>query len=223
MNRSRGAQSCMRGVILAVLGAGAVLGGLGPAGQADAAERVAGYVVTVEGHGGDRLGAGKGQSTPLEARQKVSYGDRLTTQAESRVQLFLWGRVVFVLGPNSQLELSAPGRGAREQVLRMGPGSFRLLAPAGGAQVARLLVMTPTAVTEVRGAEILGEVDEKNTAIAVVRGEAEVRGAAKGGSVRVRAGQGTEVADGQDPTEPAEWDKERLDRLRDATTIKLFW
>ncbi len=223
MNRSRGAQSCKRGVILAVLGAGAVLGGLDPAGQADAAERVAGYVVTVEGHGGDRLGAGGGRSIPLEARQKVSYGDRLTTQAESRVQLFLWGSVVFVLGPNSQLELSAPARGAREHILRMGPGSFRVMAPAGGAQVARLVVMTPTGVTGVRGAEILGEVDEKNTAIAVVRGEAEVRGAAKGGTVRVRAGQGTDVTDGQDPTEPVEWDKERLERLRDATAVKLFW
>jgi hypothetical protein len=192
-------------------------------GQANAGERVVGYVVTVEGHGADRLGAGAGRSIPLEARQKVSYGDRLTTQAESRVQLFLWGRVVFVLGPNSQLELSAPGRGAREQVFRMGPGSFRLLAPAGRARVERLLVITPTAVTAVRGAEILGEVAEKNTALAVLRGEAEVRGTAKGGTIRVRAGQGTDVSDGQDPTEPVEWDKERLDRLRALTAVKLFW
>jgi hypothetical protein len=184
---------------------------------------VVGYVVTVEGHGGDRLGAGEGRSIPLEARQKVSYGDRLTTQEESRIQLFLRGTVVFVLGPNSQLELSAPGRRAREQVLRMGPGSFRLLAPAGGARGARLLVMTSTAVTAVRGAEILGEVGEKHTAIVVIRGEAEVRGTAKGGTIRVRAGQGTDIADGRDPTEPVEWDKGRLERLRDATAVKLFW
>jgi hypothetical protein len=208
--------------MVVVLGAGAVLLGLGPVGQVEAAQRVAGYVVTVEGHGADRLGAGEGRSFPLEVRRKVSYGDRLTTQAESRVQLFLWGTVVIVLGPNSQLELPAPRRGAREQALRMGPGSFRLLAPRGMRE-AKVLVMTPTAATEVRGAEILGEVDEKKTAIAVLRGEAEVRGTAKGGTIRVRAGQGTDVADGQDPTGPVEWDKERLDRLRAATAVKLFW
>jgi hypothetical protein len=179
--------------------------------------------VTVEGHGADRLGAGEARSIPLEVRRKVSYGDRLTTQAESRVQLFLWGEIVFVLGPDSQLELPAPGRGAREQALRLGPGSFRLLAPAGRARVERLLVITPTAVTAVRGAEILGEVGEKNTAIVVVRGEAEVRGTAKGGTVTLKAGQGTDIAAGQDPTAPVEWDKERLDRLRAATAVKLFW
>ncbi len=133
-----------------------------------------------------------------------------------------WGDVVFVLGPDSQLELPAPGRGAREQALRLGPGSFRLLAPAG-AREARLLVVTPTAVTAVRGAEIMGEVDKENTSIAVVRGEVEVRGTAKGGTVTVKAGQGTDVADGQDPTDPVEWDKERLERLREATAVKLFW
>jgi len=218
-----GRQPWMKRGLLALLGVGAVLGGLGPAGQADAAERVAGYVVTVEGYGGDRLGAGEGRSIPLEPRRNVSDGDRLTTQEKSRVQLFLWGTVVFVLGPNSQLELPAPSRGAREQVLRMGPGSFRLLTPAGRARVARLLVKTPTAVTAVRGAEILGEVGEKHTAIVVVRGEAEVRGTAKSVTIRVRAGQGTDVADGQDPTEPVEWDPERLKRLRDATAISLFW
>lgn len=222
MNRSRGAHSQRRGVIFAVLGAGTVLLGLGPAGQVDAGERVAGYVVTVEGHGADRLGAGEGRSIPLEVRRKVSYGDRLSTQAESRVQVFLWGTVVFVLGPNSQLELSAPGRGAREQVLRMGPGFFRLLTPVG-ARETHLLVMTPTAVTAVRGAEILGQVEEKNTAIAVLRGEAEVRGTAKGGTIRVRAGQGTDVAAGQDPTEPVLWQTERLERLRAMTAVKLLW
>jgi len=218
----QGDRTCWRGVIFAVLGFGAVLLGLGPVGQVEAGERVAGYVVTVEGHGADRLGTGEGRSIPLEVRQKVSYGDRLTTQAESRVQLFLWGDVVFVLGPDSQLELPAPGRGAREQALRLGPGSFRLLAPAG-AREARLLVVTPTAVTAVRGAEIMGEVDKENTSIAVVRGEVEVRGTAKGGTVLLRAGQGTDVADGQDPTDPVEWDKERLERLREATAVKLFW
>lgn len=222
MSQSRGAPSCRRRLIFAVLGAGAVLLGLGSMGHVGAAERVAGYVLAVEGHGADRLGAGEGRSIPLEARRKVSYGDRLTTQSESRVQLFLWGTVVFVLGPNSQLELSAPGRGAREQVIRMGPGSFRLLAPTG-AREAKVLVMTPTAVTAVRGAEILWHVGEKNTAIAVLRGEAEVRGTAKGGTVTVKAGQGTDVADGQDPTDPVEWDKERLERLREATAVKLFW
>ena len=218
----RGKRSSWRGVMRAVLGVGAVLGGLGPAGQADAAERVAGYVLTVEGHGGERQGVGEGRSIPLEARRKVSYGDRLTTQSKSRVQLFLWGTVVFVLGPNSQLELSAPGRGAREQVIRMGPGSFRLLAPTG-AREAKVLVMTPMAVTAVRGAEILGETDEKLTAIVVIRGEAEVRGTAKGGTVTVKAGQGTDVSNGQDPTGPVEWDKERLERLRNATAVKFFW
>lgn len=222
MNRSRGAHSCLRGVIFAVLGAGTVLLGLGSVGQANAGERVAGYVVTVEGHGADRLGAGEGRSFPLEVRQKVSYGDRLTTQAESKVQVYLWGDVVFVLGPDSRLELPAPGRGAREQVLRMGPGLFRLLVPVG-AREARVLVMTQTAVTAVRGAEILWHVGEKNTAIVVIRGEAEVRGTAKSGTVTVKAGQGTDVADGQDPTGPVEWDKERLERLRSATAVKLFW
>ncbi|HSD51264.1 MAG TPA: hypothetical protein VLG48_07625 [Candidatus Methylomirabilis sp.] len=207
---------------MAVLGVGTVLLGLRPAGPAEAAERVAGYVVTVEGHGGDRRGAGEGRSIPLEVRGKVSYGDRLITQEETRVQLFLWGTAVFVLGPDSQLELPAPGRGAREQVLRMGPGFFRLLTPVG-ARGARLLVMTPTAVTSVRGAEILGEVGESHTAMVVIRGEVEVRGAAKGGTIRVRAGQGTDVAAGQDPTEPVEWEKERLERLRAATTVKLLW
>jgi hypothetical protein len=178
--------------------------------------------VTVEGHGADRLGAGEGRSNPLEVRRKVSYGDRLTTQSGSRLQVFLWGAVVFVLGPDSQVELPAPARGAREQVLRMGSGSFRLLAPIGARQP-NVLVMTPTAVAAVRGAEILGQVEEKNTVIVVLRGEAEIRGTAKGGTVTVTAGQGTDVADGQDPSGPVEWDKERLERLRAATAVKLFW
>lgn len=221
MTGLRGDRSCWRGVRFALLGMGVVLWGLGSVGQADAGERVAGYVVTVDGHA-YRQGARESQRTLLEVRRKVSYGDHLTTLAESKVQLYLWGDVVFVLGPDSQFELSAPSRGAREQPLRLGLGFFRLLASAP-TRGARLLVVTPTAVTAVRGAEILGEVDEKNTAIAVLRGEAEVRGTAKGGAVKVRAGHGTDISAGQEPTEPVQWPRERLERLREATAVKLFW
>lgn len=218
----RGARSCWLGVVVVLLSMWAIVLSLGSVGPAGAAERVAGYVVTIEGHGAERLGTGEGRSIPLEVRRKVSSGDRLITQAESRLQLFLWGAVVFVLGPDSQLELPRPGRGAPERVVRMGPGFFRLLVPVGERE-ARVLVMTPTAVASVRGAEVLGEVGEKNTSIAILRGEAEVRGTAKGGTITIKAGQSTDVAEGQDPTDPVEWDKERLGRLREATTVKLLW
>jgi len=217
----RGNRSCWRGMIFGVLGVGVVLWSFGSVGQADAGERVVGYVVTVDGHA-YRQGGKESQRTLLEVRRKVFYGDQLTTLAESKVQVYLWGDVVFVLGPGSQLELLAPSRGARERSLRLGLGFFRLLASAP-TRGARLLVVTPAAETVVRGAEILGEVDEKNTAIVVLRGEAEVRGTAKGGTVQVRAGQGTDIAAGQDPTEPVLSPKERLERLREVTAVTLFW
>lgn len=217
----RRSRSCWRGVIRAVLGVGAVLLGLGAVGQAHAGERMAGYVVTVEGLA-YLQGARDARWVPLAVRQRVSFGDQLMTLGDSRVQLHLRDHISFVLGPDSQMELSEPARGARERSIRMNLGSFHLLVPLP-ARGARVLVMTPTAVTAVRGTLVLGEGDEKNTTIVVVRGEAEVRGTAKGGTVRVRAGQGTDVADGQDPTEPVEWPKERLERLRDATAVKLSW
>lgn len=204
-----------------MLGVWAILVSLGSVGPAGAAERVAGYVVTVDRYG-YILASGESQWIPLEVRRRVSYGDRLMTIADSRVQLYLWGDVVFILGPDSQAELSAPRRGVRERVLRLSLGSFRLLALAGAPE-ARLLVVTPTAVTAVRGTEVMGEADKEHTSIAVVRGEVEVQGTAKGGTVLLRAGQGTDIAAGQDPTEAVVWPKERLERLRAATAVKLFW
>jgi hypothetical protein len=201
------------GLILAALVGMLILG----AAIAEAAAP-AGQVVAVEGEV-YRQAAGQSRWLPVRGRMPLGNGDQLTTFAESRAMLQFPGDVLFVLGPESQLTIPRPPSGLRGLLFRMQAGVFRLLAPER-ARRARLLVETPTAVAAVRGTELMGEVSDERAGIAVLRGEVEVRGSATGGLVRVRAGEGTDVAAGQDPTTPAPWGAQRLERLMGLTTLR---
>lgn len=195
-----------------------------PAGAAKARTKAragAGYVAAVEGQA-YRQGAREDRWVTLAARRTTYVGDRLTTLADSKLLLLLWNQTAFLLGPDSRAEVPAPARDQRDRVVQVSEGSFRLLVPVRTRKT-QLLIQTPTAMVSVRSTEVLVEVETEKTAIAVVRGEAEVKGSANGQAVRLQAGQGTDVAAGKDPSPPEAWGKERIKRLREATSLAPGW
>jgi hypothetical protein len=200
-------------VILAVLVGMLVLG----AAIAEAAS-LAGQVVAVEGEV-YRQAAGQNNWLPVRGKMPLGAGDQLTTFVGSRALLQMPGDVMFILGPESQMVVPQPPSGLRGLIFRVQTGVFRLLASETKRR-AQLMVESPTAVAAVRGTEFLGEVNDDSAGIAVLRGEVEVRGAARGGTVRLKPGEGTDVAAGQDPTAPSRWGAPRLERLKSLTTLR---
>jgi ferric-dicitrate binding protein FerR (iron transport regulator) len=215
IDRIVGARGSVR-ALPAAIGLAALLGVVAPA---LAGEQVAGIVVGIEGQG-FRLGASGRDWIPLGLRKTVFLGDRLETLPASKLQLVLQGDTLFVLGPESHMQLPAPPRGPGNRLWRVTYGFFRMLA-AERSRRAQLLVHLPTAVAAVRGTEIVGEAYPTKSAIAVLSGEVEVRGLFGRKGVRLGPGQGTDVSSGEAPSRPVTWGQARLQRLQDATHIPL--
>lgn len=150
----------------------------------------------------------------LKAGDPVFADDELVTAEDSRLQVRLHDGGLLVLGAGSRCALNAlelpsdslPGRG----LATMSGGILRVILQGGGRWQG-FAVRGSTAVASVRGTDFVVESQAADTAVFVVHGLVAVEGLA-GGSVRLSAGEGTDVAAGERPTEARQWPPERVQR-----------
>lgn len=147
-----------------------------PASAAEDAER--GTVTLLEGKAKVQRG-GVGNWQGCSQGMKVSAGDRLATEAESRLEIRLDDGSLLRLGASSQLDLQATGTVTKLKLWfgKLGASVKKLVNPQS-----KFEVETPTVVAAVRGTEFRVDVDgeeqedplEAGTEVAVYEGEVEV-------------------------------------------------
>jgi hypothetical protein len=196
--------------------AAALLGWL-VAGRAEAAPQ-AGVAAAVRGR--VLLDRESAIGAKLASGEKIFLGDRLTTSADSGLQVMLLDETVFTLGPNSSMVIDkfvydpATGDGTLDtelvrgafrfvsgRIAKRSPESMRVRLPAGTIGIRGTMVHTSVDPVTGRSLVVLTGPGEQNTA-GIAAGAIQV---ANGGVSRdvVRSGWGVEIQGfGAPPSEP---------------------
>jgi hypothetical protein len=197
-----------------------VAGAPKPAGAQDVA---VGTVTDLSGQAAvTRQGASAVQALDLGA--ELFEGDRIHTEAGTRLQLELRDGSVLTCGESTELVLGralyAPERDSRLVVLRVPLGIVRavvdLLVPRSVFEM-----HTETAVISARGTEWIAEAQRAATAIVALEGEVRVRNVdpAVAGAVVLGPGEGVTVEAGAPPPEPTVWGDARRNAFIERTTV----
>lgn len=172
-------------------------------------ERAAGSLLAVRGTSMVRLAVG----------DEVFVDDILRTDAAGKALIVCGGGLEITIGPATELALrrfAIDGSGRLAAVFGLLRGIARLLGELipGGA----IDVDTRTAVASVRATEWIIESTEKGTAALALAGSIGVRALA-GGTVELQPGEGTDVAPGAAPKQPARWGEARRREAIARTTL----
>jgi hypothetical protein len=155
-----------------------------------------------------------GSVRPLKAADYVLYRDALATGKAARLLATLEDGTQLTLGENARLTVDRfvydPARGKGELALAVTKGAFRFVGgnieSKPGAVVS---IRTPAATLGVRGTTVWGGQIDGGFGVLVQSGEVSVT--ARGGTVVLKAGQGTIVRAGRpDPVAP--WGADRTRR-----------
>ena len=157
--------------------------------------RAMGQLLAVRGNALVRLGVG----------DEVFADDILRTDAAGKALIVCEGGLEITLGPGTELALrrfAVDDSGRLTGFFGLLQGIVRLLGRlvAGSA----VEVDTRTAVASVRATEWIVESADKGTAVLALSGRVGVRALA-GGAVELGPGEGTDVAPGGAPRQPALW------------------
>ena len=151
-----------------------------------------------------------GASTPLRRGDAVAIGDRIATDASSRVKLLLADDSVLSIGSGTEVVIDELLLGSeRRGRLRVLAGRFKLAIAAWLSGPSDYQIETPTAVAGVRGTVLWG--DTTLDAICALQGSVAVR--VRQGSADATLGAGqcvTGMADGK--TTPLSPNREELAR-----------
>lgn len=155
----------------------------------------------------------------LAAGDEVFADDILRTDAAGKALIACEGGLEITIGPDTELALrrfAADGSGRLNAFFGLLRGIARLVGGlvAGSA----VEVDTRTAVASVRATEWIVESADKGTAVLALSGRVEVR-ALVGGTVELGPGEGTDVAPGGAPRQPARWGEARRQNAVARTTL----
>jgi hypothetical protein len=192
------------GLAVLAIGRGAAADGIGHV------SRAIGELAAVRGH----------SIVVLATGDAVFVDDILRTGAESRALIVCIDGLQIAIGPATELALRSfvtdqPG-GVRA-VFGLLQGITRLIG--GVVATGRAIKLdTRTAIASVRSTEWLVESTAKGTGVLSIQGEVTVQALA-GGTVVLRAGEGTDVAPGSRPKAPAIWGQARRRDAIARTTV----
>ena len=156
-----------------------------------------------------------GASTPLTRGDAVAVGDRITTDATSRVKVLLADDSVLSIGSGTEVVIDELLLGSeRRGRLRVLAGRFKLAIAAWLSGPSDYQIETPTAVAGVRGTAFFIEYDSgtETTDVVGIDGRIMVRSLSEvlNDTVYVTASEGTSVIRGRAPTKPAPVDPDYL-------------
>ncbi len=206
-----------RRLLVAVLG-GIIAGFMLSGGTTVALAQPVGYVAAIEG---TVLILRAGEAIPAGEGSVVEVDDRLETGQESRALLVLDDGSRIVIGADTQvalLFLVDAGALSGDRVIELLRGILRIGVhqPDGASNVQ---TRTPTAVVAARSTEWIIEYADDSTAVLALEGTVAVTALTAEGTVILEPGEGTDVARGQAPTEPAVWGAARAEAARDRTAF----
>lgn len=159
----------------------------------------------------DGVASGLGPGNDLET------SDLLVTAADGKVVIRFADGSLCTVGPESEVrlaDLAAPEAGWLDLVR----GIVRLILAPGAREIERG-VRTRAAVASVRSTEFLMDAALDRSAVFVADGTVTVTGRLGGGSVVLRAGEGTDVALREPPTPPKRWGEARVIDVIARTTL----
>jgi hypothetical protein len=151
-------------------------------------------------------------------------GDRIRTDAGSRLRLAFADGTVVQLGESTDLALDwflhAPDAGTQNVLLRVSSGIFRVILELVLPRAA-FEVQTTTAVASVRGTDWISEVTPDATATVALEGQVAIRNIepALAGEVVLGPGEGTTVTADAPPTAPTVWGDARRNQFIERTTV----
>lgn len=214
-------------LLLAFLAALAVYAGPGVADGAwpgpNAAQAAADSVAVVSRLAGTVERQAGSRRVALRVGDPVHTDDDIVTGDDGRVRLRFQDGSTVVVGPGSSLKVAAYDydSGARPGgLLRLAQGILRALVDTLPGN-ASFTVNSPTAVAAVRGTSFIVEAEAENTAVFVIDGVVLVDSAQPDGeAVTVRANEGTDVAQGAQPTPPGPWGSPRIRRVLELTQFQ---
>lgn len=183
----------------------------------------AGQVASLEGTADVVRG---GATQPLKAGDAVFVGDKLKTAAGAKLRLLLRDDTVLTLAASTELVVNEQVLGGDQSQSSFGMlgGTLRALVPDRyGTPGSKFQVETPTAIAGVRGTGFLITYDPRSGTTTVVGlfDTTWVRGKNGKGEVTVGPQTSTEVRRGGQPRRPVKADKLRVQRLVDATDVRL--
>lgn len=161
------------------------------------------------------------RGAPQDFQRRVNVGDIVETGPDGKVMLQLDDGSTLVLGNNTRLQvgelISAPAERERSVLVQATRGVLRFAARLVADATSDVRVQAPTALAAVRATDWLMWMAPDATAVFVEDGSVAVTnvGAAPK-EVVVQKGQGTDVAAGKQPTDPAPWGAQRIYDLHKA-------
>ncbi len=154
----------------------------------------------------------------LVRKQQVFVGDKIITNENSYVKIFLIDDSVLTIGANSKFVVTkfVVSERSRISIFNLIEGKIKAVISKflrKGAEN-RVLVNTPTAVAGVRGTEFIVETNGKVTEVGVLDGEVEVKDLSGLGSVILKPGFQTLVRAGGAPLPPSPLNLRQIRRIQ---------
>jgi ferric-dicitrate binding protein FerR (iron transport regulator) len=167
---------------------------------------------------------GESRASTLAVGTPLHEGDRIRTDAGSRLRLAFADGTVVQLGESTDLVLDwflhAPDAGTQNVLLRASSGILRVILELVLPRAA-FEVQTTTAVASVRGTDWISEVMPEATATVVLDGQVALRNVdpTLPGEVVLGPGEGTTVTADAPPTPPTVWGDARRNQFIERTTV----
>ena len=159
---------------------------------------------------GDATASLEGTTRPLSITAPVLLGDLVGTGVESRLGLALGKGTLLRLGAETKLRIEVYIVNAGGE-LEFNQGTI-LFDRESTRTPSNFRVNTPYGLIAVRGTRFVAGPSNDRFSVFVSRGKVEVSGGGK--SVLLTSGMGTDFSrQGEQPSPPAEWKKERIDAL----------
>lgn len=167
-----------------------------------------------------------GEPVPLAIGSSIMVTDRVRTAAGAKLEIALVSGGTMVIGPDSNVSMerfdAGPLPAPVQGVVDLLSGIVRLVLnelPAGSS----VDVRTTAAVAMVRGTEFVVQIDHElpvpTASVFVASGTVQVEGRI-GEAVRLQAGEGVDVAEGEAAGPVNQWGAQRVARVLELVTIR---
>ncbi len=152
---------------------------------------------------------------PQEFQRRVNVNDIIETGPDGKAMLQLDDGSTLILGNNSRLLVrdlvSAPAERERQVLVEATRGVLRFVARAVADATTDIRVQAPTAIAGIRGTDWMMWIAPDSAAVFVEKGSVAVTSVGPDRKeVVVPERQGTDVAAGKPPTDPAPWSPDRM-------------